>query len=189
MQNPLSPPTNPHPEGAWPKAVETWTSVRVPLLLPRIHTLRLAPTNPTATRALVILSPSPTPYHAPTRLRFHAAFPVRAALGAQPVTVCDEQGAVIPSRLTESSLTSHPDIPADRCLWSLTLEFVASNIPARGWRTYAAAFGASPESRSDDTAFWSTLPEADLPVFETDCHPGDLPLIGTFDATDIDFGA
>ena len=146
-------------------------------LLPRLHTLPLAPTHPT-----------PTPLLAPTRLRFHAAFPVRATLGAQPVTLRDEHGTIIPSRLIESTLTAHPDLPSDRRLWTLTLEFVASDIPAQGWRTYAATFAASPESHSDDTAFWSALPKADLAVSETDCHPGDLPLTGAFDATGIDFG-
>jgi hypothetical protein len=151
-------------------------------LLGRLNTAALVQGDPAATRALVVVNSTDAAIDV-TVARFHAAFPVRAAIGAQPVTVRDERGNVVPSRLVESALTVRTDLPPDRRLWTLTLEFVGTGIPARGWRTYAATFGASPESRDRDEAFWSALPCAGLVVYETDCHAGDLATAGSFDAT------
>ena len=150
-------------------------------LLRRLNTAALAVNDPKATRALVVVNVSDTELDTAI-VRFEAAFPVRAAVGAQPVVVFDHQGGVVPSRLTRSTLTESTDLPPDRRLWSLSLEFIAESVPARGWRVYAARFGASPESNRD-SAVWEMTARYTGSVLETDCHPGDLPLIGRFNAT------
>src|ERR1051326_4412936 len=88
--------------------------------LPRIDTASLEQRD-TATRILVVWNPETAPYSGP--VRFRAAFPVRVAFGRRPVTVRDAQGAVVPSRFTVSEITTRADLPADKVLWRLELEF------------------------------------------------------------------
>jgi len=106
---------------------------------------------------------------------FHARFPVRAPVGAQPVTIWDADGNVVPSRLASQTLTADPALPPDRLWWTLHLQFVARAVPARGWRAYAATYGRHPDS--DAPACWEK--RAALAVYETDIHEGDLPVAGT----------
>jgi hypothetical protein len=147
--------------------------------LPRINTASLEQRD-TSTRILVVWNPETVPYSGP--VRFHAAFPIRAAFGRRPVTVRDAHGAVVPSRFTVSEITPRAELPADKVLWTLELEFLAV-VPARGWRSYAATYGYSALSRSDDPDFWerrtpspldSSLPR--IQVVETLSHSGDLPV-------------
>jgi hypothetical protein len=146
--------------------------------LPRIDTASVQQQD-TSTRILVVWNPETVPYSGP--VRFRAAFPVRAAFGRRPVTVRDVHGMVVPSHLTVSELTPRADLPEDKVLWTLELEFLAV-VPARGWRSYAATYGYSAQSRSDDTDFWekqaAVSPIASSPrmqVVETVGHSGDLP--------------
>lgn len=105
----------------------------------------------------------------PGRVRFSASFPTRAP---KPVTVRDDRGSVVPSRIASQSLD--PDalgLPPGRSLWSLTLEFaLPDGLPARTARAFAASYEESPECAID-----ASLPLLPLPVHETDCHPGTLP--------------
>jgi hypothetical protein len=61
----------------------------------------------------------------------------------------------------------------------MELEFIATAVPAEGWRTYGTTFGCPDESGSEDAAFFDVLPLLPLLVLETECHAGDLPLVGT----------
>jgi hypothetical protein len=151
-------------------------------LLARIDTDRLRQGN-TPTVALVVMN------HDETRsaglARFHASFPVRAEVGARPVTIKCHEGDVIPSRLTESVIEERPELPPGRVQWTLILEFLVEGVPPHGWRAYGASFGASPLSHSDRSELWGEwdngTEHAVLAVYETDCHAGDLPLCGTYD--------
>jgi len=124
--------------------------------------------------ALVVLNTSDVPAPA-GRVTFRAAFPVRAEVGSRPVTVRDEAGAVVPSRIMAQSVTPDPALPPGRVLWSLTLEFAVDALPAHTGRAYAAVYADSPASRAGDVTFWEALPSLSLNVVETDCHSGDLP--------------
>ena len=148
-------------------------------LLARINTLPLRRES-TLTRALVVRNPANAP--ATGRVRFQAAFPIRAAVGPQPVTVWDATRKVLPCRLTVSETCPDTALPPDRIWWKMELEFFVEDAPANGWLTVGAAFGESSASQSDDAAFWETLPLLPLSVVETDCHSGDLPLVGTMQA-------
>jgi hypothetical protein len=147
-------------------------------LTSRIRTLPMQQGS-TPIRALIVLNAGAAAVSG--RASFAAAFPVRAEIGAQPVTVRDAAGRIVPSRLCESRLSSADGLPPDRLLWTLTLEFAVTDLPARRWRTYAATFGEAAASRSDDSAFWAALEATGLPVGETDCHGGDLSLEGSLD--------
>ena len=128
------------------------------------------------TRALVVFNPGEAVCG---RARFTATFPMRRENCPQPVTVRDCNGCVVPSRLTVSSLEEQGDLPAGRVLWRMELEFIAENIPAQSWQAYAATFGFSLESQSEEVALFDALPLLPLIVRETECHAGDLPLSGT----------
>jgi hypothetical protein len=144
----------------------------------RINTLPLR-RGDMPTRALVVRNPNRAPVDSPVRVRYRATFPIRAAVGPQPVTVWNAAGEVVPSRQTLSETRAEANLPPDRVWWTLELELVVDAVPAQGWTTLGAAFGSSPASRSDDEPFWETLPLLPLPITETDCHEGDLPLIGS----------
>ena len=102
------------------------------------------------------------------RARFVARFPVRREVGVQPVTVYDETGVVIPSRLVESVLVEDTALPPNRIWWSVVLEFAVTNLGVQETRPYLALYAVSPASRSGDTAFWESLPILSAPVTE---HP------------------
>jgi hypothetical protein len=155
--------------------------------LPRIDTASVQQRD-SSTRILVVWNPEIVPYSGP--VRFRAAFPVRVAFGRRPVTVRDVHGTVVPSHFTVSELTSRADLPEDKVLWTLELEFLAV-VPARGWRSYAATYGYSAQSRSDDPDFWDRQTASSLvsscpqvQVVETLSHSGDLP--ATFSLADAE---
>lgn len=122
------------------------------------------------TKALVVFNPGAEPVRGIAV--FSARFPVRAAVGPQPVTVRDAAGAVIPSRRSNETLTPHDD--SSRVWWTFDLELWAEAIPARGWRAYAATYERAPET-PDPPVPWDTAPRPALTVAETDIHGGDLP--------------
>jgi hypothetical protein len=144
----------------------------------RINTLPLLHSD-TPTRALVVWNQGETPVDVAVRVCYRVTFPIRAALGPQPVTVWNASGDVVPSRVTVSETRADASLPPDRIWWTLELEFVVDAVPPQGWTTVGATFGHSPASRSDDASFWETFPLLSLTVVETDCHPGDLPLTGS----------
>jgi hypothetical protein len=152
-------------------------------LLPRLNTAPLRQGD-LPTRALVVVNPGPDV--ASGLATFRAAFPVRAAVGAQPVVLRDAAGILVPSRLAKSRLEESPDLPAGRLLWTLSLEFRADSVPANGWRAYSAAYSKEPAALSPPAQNWQSALPLDLPVYETDTHVGDLPLIGSFDIMDGD---
>ncbi|MBC8140413.1 MAG: hypothetical protein H7Y38_03115, partial [Armatimonadetes bacterium] len=134
-------------------------------LLARIHTEPLRRAG-VPTVALVVFNTSDADVP-PCRVRFSAAFPVREPM---PVTVRGGNGDIIPSRIVSQTVT--PDKPG-YVWWSLTLEFaVIPGTPARSAQTFAAGYEAA-----ESLPFPDALPfRADLTVYETGIHEGDLPL-------------
>jgi len=106
---------------------------------------------------------------------YTARFPVRREVGPQPVLVRDPAGAVVPCRIVHERLEEDPDV-APRVWWAFDLLLVLRDVPARGWRTYAATYGPAPVL-PDEAELWRAAIASDvrLPVAETGCHPGDLP--------------
>jgi hypothetical protein len=168
----LRPPTAGHNRSPF----AMFSDEEVAALLPRLNTTPLQQGS-LPTRALVVVNPEPTPYSGP--VRFRATFPIRTAVGPRPITVRDASGTVVPSRLIASLLTPRENLPPDKVLWTMELEFVAV-VPARGWRSYSSTFGYTPLSRAGDADYWQQQTVAVLSsppprVVETECHPGDLP--------------
>ena len=97
----------------------------------------------------------------------------------QPVIVREDSGLIVPSRLTVSEVEEDAHLPPGRVLWRMELEFIVEMIPAHSWRTYAAIFGHSAESQSDNVSLFNALPLLPHMVRETECHSGDLPSSGT----------
>lgn len=151
---------------------------RIDELLARVNTESLQQSD-VPTVALVVFNFSETMV-VPCRVRFAAAFPTRAP---KPVTVRNEYGSIVPSRIVRETITSGTlDLPAGKILWSLVLEFaVLDNFSPRTARAFAASYETSARVASQ----WEDLPlRLDLSVYETACHPGDLPT--TFALTDFD---
>lgn len=138
-------------------------------LIERIDTRKFQ-RGETPTVALIVFNPSEE--SAGGVAAFCAAFRIRAEVGPQPVTVRDEEGWVVPSRIVEETVGEV--WPDGRRHWTLEMHFLTSEIPARGWRAYGVSYGYAKESEAgfgtDDSA-----PLPFLSVEETDCHPGDLP--------------
>jgi hypothetical protein len=146
-------------------------------LLVRLNTAALLQHGGPETVALVVVNGDDAPVERGLAV-FHARFPVRTEIGAQPVTVRDAAGQVVPSRIADQSLDEDEALPPGRVWWSLELWFLADDLPAQGWRAYAATYGAAPNARADAERVRqraAAFPTR-LAVYETDCHPGDLPL-------------
>ena len=139
-------------------------------LLDRINTSVLQQ-GAAPTKALVVFNRGAAPVSGIAV--FPARFPVRAAAGPQPVTVRDVSGRVIPSQITNESWTELPHLPEKR-LWEFDLRLYTEDVPALGWRAYAAIYGFAPES-AGDPALWRETDSTMLLVGETNCHAGDLP--------------
>ncbi len=132
-------------------------------LLERVHTEPLRRAGvPTVALVVVNAGESDAP---PCRVRFSAAFVVREIA---PVTVRDDAGNIVPSRIVDEARTPHPN----GVLWSLMLEFAVGGVPARSAKTFAAGYEAS-----NCLPLSETIPfRDDLMVYETGLHTGDLPL-------------
>ncbi|MBC7806930.1 MAG: hypothetical protein H7145_12355 [Akkermansiaceae bacterium] len=141
---------------------------RVDGLLARMNTEPLRRPD-AATVVLVVFNNTENPV-APCRVRFAAAFPTTAP---KPVTMRDDRGAIVPSHIaSETTSTGATDLPAGNVLWSIVLEFaLPDGLPAYTARAFAASYELSPVP--SDMASLPLL--SDLPVYETTCHPGDLP--------------
>jgi hypothetical protein len=121
---------------------------------------------PTVALVVVNASEITTP---PSRVRFSAGFPTS---GPKPVTVRDDRGEVVPSRIVSQSVYADAiGISSGRVLWSLVLEFaVPMGLHAHTARAFGASYEESESAQSG--ALLDALPLADLPVYETDCHVG-----------------
>ncbi len=136
-------------------------------LLARIDTESLR-RDDAPTVALVVVNASQATMP-PSRVHFSATFPTS---GPKPVTIRDDRGDVVPSRIVSQSVSANaPGISPGRVLWSLVLEFaVPMGLPARTARAFGASYTESDSERSG--AILDALPLADVPVYETDCHAG-----------------
>ena len=136
------------------------------------------------TRALVVFNTNPAAF--PVALGVYSArFPIRREAGPQPVLVHNAAGEIVPCRLVNERLEEDPEI-APRLWWAFDLLLALRDVPALGWRAYAATYGQPPPV-PDEAALWRAALASGLrlPVAETGCHPGDLPAAGspgTFDA-------
>jgi hypothetical protein len=159
-------------------------------LSPQEITLRLNTAsllvNDARARALVVFNDMDQPLVG--LVRFAARFPVRADAYPQPVIVRNDRRFVLPSRFARSVIETDASLSPGYVWWDTELEFVTDLIPARGWRTFSATFGVSPESRSEDRLYWDgdAPPFLPLLVLETGSHEGQLPITspeGAFSAT------
>jgi len=132
------------------------------------------------TRALVVFNTNPDTF--PIALGVYPArFPIRREVGPQPVLVRDAAGEIVPCRLVNERLEEDADI-APKLWWAFDLLLVLRDVPALGWRAYAATYGqATPVP--DEEALWRAALASvlRLPVAETGCHAGDLPATGSLD--------
>ena len=138
-------------------------------VLARINTLPLKRQGiPTVALVAFNFADAPVP---PCRARFTASFPTRAT---KPVSVRDDNGNLVPSRIVdESADPDAPDLSEGYILWTLTLEFaLLDGLPPASARAFAATYESSPASVTPDDSLplW-----ADVVVYETTCHAGDLP--------------
>jgi hypothetical protein len=88
--------------------------------------------------------------------------PTGHGLGRELAASCRRASRTRPSRLT-------PTLPPDRLWWTLRLQFVVADVPARGARAYAAAYGEHPASNGP-ASFWEQAASGDnasLIVYET----------------------
>lgn len=127
---------------------------------------------PETSRALVVFNLTDLPVSGVAV--FRAAMSWFLDLPLPPVTVMDE-GRAVPAAIHE--MTEGPDIKgrADRRQLTFSLCFAVSDVPAKGWRTYIAAYMDAPASTLGD--FVET---PGLTVVETTRHGGDLPPVGSF---------
>ena len=123
-----------------------------------------------ATVVLVVLNTGGIPAP-PCRVRFAATFPTTSP---KPVTVRDDRGSVVPSCIARETITTRAtDLPVGKIRWSIVLEFaVPDGLPPYTARAFATSYEQSPSL----PALHLPLRD-DLPVYETTCHPGDLPTI------------
>lgn len=150
-------------------------------LAERIDTASL-PCAEGQTVALIVFNSSNSPVSSGVA-SFHASFAVRAEVGAQPVLMRDEKGQVVPSVIAQETLGKLRD--DGRRLWTLELRFLVADVPASGWRAYAASYAVPLSLSERDAARLKGTPVGGLLVVETRLHPGDLPTTGVlFDIMD-----
>ncbi len=128
--------------------------------------------DPDTSRALVVFNQTDQP--ASGIAVFRAAMSWPRDLLLPPVVVTDE-GRIVPAAVR--NMTEAPDIKgrAARCQLTFSLCFAVSDVPAKGWRTYIAAYTDAPAATLGD--FMET---SGLVVVETTRHGGDLAPVGNF---------
>lgn len=117
--------------------------------------------NPETSRALVVFNQTASPLSGVAVFDASMSWPVGVPL--PPVVVTDFDGRPIIAELV--NFADGPDAAgrAGRRQLTFTLRFAVSDVPARGWKTYFAAYAPLP------------APTPGLTVLETDHHDGDLP--------------
>lgn len=127
---------------------------------------------PDTSRALVVFNLTDLPVSGVAVFRAAMSWP--RDLPLPPVAVMDE-GRAVPAAIHE--MTEGPDIKgrADRCKLSFSLCFAVTDVPAKGWRTYIAAYTDAPASPLENS-----VETSGLSVVETTRHGGDLPPVGLF---------
>jgi hypothetical protein len=135
------------------------------------------------TRALVVFNTNPAAF--PIALGVYSArFPIQREAGPQPVLVRDAAGEIVPCRLIDERLEEDPAI-APKLWWAFDLLLALRDVPALGWRAYAATYGQPPPVPDEESLWRAALAGGPgLLVAETGCHPGDLPATGSLCAFD-----
>lgn len=135
----------------------------------RIHT---GLTAPDTSRALVVFNQTDQPLSGLAVFRASMSWPRGVPL---PPVVVFEEDRLVPSAVRD--MTEGPDAKgrADRRQLAFALCFAVVGVPAKGWRTYIAAYGEVPLTAPQDF-----IETPGLVVVETTRHGGDLPPIGNF---------
>lgn len=112
-------------------------------------------------RALVVFNETDAPLSGVAIFQASMSWPVGVPL--PPVAVTEFDGTPVVSECAD--FADGPDVRgrAERRQLTFTLRFAVSGIPARGWKTYLAAYAPLPS------------PTPGLTVLETTRHDGDLP--------------
>ncbi|GAB4454982.1 MAG: hypothetical protein OHK0029_10370 [Armatimonadaceae bacterium] len=142
-------------------------------LLPRLHTLPLEnPDHPT--RVLVVLNP--TSEYADGRVCWQGEFSVPRQTDLLPLVLRESAGKGIPVRLTNSVLddeTTGKKAALRRVRWQVEIEWRVGLLPRSGM-----AYSLTVEEANTPAlpaAEWERLPTLPFPVYETECHRGDIP--------------
>lgn len=107
---------------------------------------------------------------------FHADMSWPKGTPLPTVSVMDIDGTPVVSAIT--AMAEGPDRKgrADRYQLSFNLRFDVRDVPARGWKTYIAAYTPVPSLLT----LTEVTETSGLLVIETTRHAGDLPPVGTF---------
>lgn len=149
---------------------KTLDRARIDELLARVNTESLRrPDVPTVALAVFNDTDEHVP---PCRVRFRARLTKPTS---EPVTIHDDLGTVVPSRILMNTKvkTSLRVRGIVKCVWLLVLEFVLPNgLSPQTARVFAASYEVPSVVFTDE----ESLPlRMELLVYETPCHPGDLP--------------
>ncbi len=131
--------------------------------------------DPDTTRALVVFNHADAAQSGVAVFRVQMSWPVETPF--PPVLVTDLDGQPVPSALADWQEASDARGRPDHRQISFALRFLVGDVPARGWRTYLAAFVAVPAPNAP-AAMAPETPH--FTVVETLPHSGDLPHAGTF---------
>jgi len=93
-----------------------------------------------------------------------------------PVAVMEMDGTPVASAITAKSAGPDRKGRANRCQLTFELRFAVTDVPARGWKTYIAAYTPVPSLLT----LTEVTETSGLLVIETTRHAGDLPPVGTF---------
>jgi len=128
--------------------------------------------DPENSRALVVFNRTDQPASGVAVFRAAMSWPHNLPL---PPVVVTDAGRPVPSAIHD--MTEGPDTKgrADRRQLAFALRFAVADVPAKGWRTYIAAYTDVPMPALED--FVET---PSLVVVETTRHGGDLPPTGNF---------
>ena len=133
----------------------------------RINT---GPTDPNASRALVVFNLTNDPLDGVAVFRADMSWPADTPL--PPVVVRDLDGVSVPSSITDRQEAVDKKGRADRRQLAFSLRFAVRDVPPQGWRTYIAAYAHAPVPNLSEVVADET---PGLVVVETLRHAGELP--------------
>ncbi len=130
--------------------------------------------DPDTSRPLVVFNLTDRPISGNAVFHAEMSWPMGTLL--PPVVVMDREGVHMPSALTDWAEGPDAKGRADRRRLSFALRFEVQDVPARGWKTYIAAYVQEPSP----VPMQALTETPGLLVLETLRHGGDLPPVGTF---------
>lgn len=121
--------------------------------------------NPETSRALVVFNQTDAPLSGVAEFQASMSWPVGVPL--PPVIVTEFDGTPVASELVNRADGPDAKGRAERRQLTFSLRFAVFDVPARGWKTYLAAYAPL------------ASPTPGLTVLETTRHVGSLPQEGT----------